>query len=83
MEMQTQITHVQLQVCHLALEYTVPFLKMNSELMFGGLGKVVDVRTYTWYVCKQTFHPLTDLPALLDRPSRSHRTRVQAVPGRK
>lgn len=31
------------QVCHVALEYTVPHMKLNSELMFGGLGKVVDI----------------------------------------
>jgi len=27
-------------VMHVALEYSVPHLGLNSELMFGGLGKV-------------------------------------------
>ncbi len=31
------------QVVHVALEYTVPHMNLNSELMFGGLGKVVDI----------------------------------------
>eukprot|EP00887_Chlorella_sp_A99_P003703 scaffold7.g3703.t1 len=51
-------------VMHVALEYSVPHLGHETDLMFGGLGKVVDMfirhRTRPILVCAPLYEPFYD-----------------------